>query len=77
MMSIDVFHIPMLTINIKKYSLLLALFVVVEYIQRNKAHGLCVENQAVPLRWLWYTLALYVIIFFGNFNKVEFIYFQF
>lgn len=77
MFSPDVFHIPMLPADIKKYLVILGLFVGVEYIQRNKAHGLSVESQPLPMRWFWYTFALYAIIFLGNFNKVEFIYFQF
>ena len=30
-----------------------------------------------PVRWTCYTMAFYFIIFFGVFERVQFIYFQF
>ncbi|MEA3443651.1 MAG: MBOAT family O-acyltransferase [Bacteroidota bacterium] len=77
MLSFDAFHIPLIPFQIKKNFIILILFVAAEYIQRNKQHVLSVEYLHVTLRWFSYIFTLYIILLFGNFNKIEFIYFQF
>ena len=56
---------------------LIGFLIIFEYIQRKKQHALEIEKWHLIFRWSFYFLILFVGIFFGNFNKVEFIYFQF
>ncbi len=56
---------------------LVLFFILIEWFQRLKKHGL--EMQAAPLilRWIVYYTVSFAIIFFGKFERIEFIYFQF
>lgn len=60
--------------------LILFVFVVIEWLQRNKQHGLEFTSNKVPkyVRWIIYYSIILSIYFFGNFqDSIEFIYFQF
>ncbi|MFT6167887.1 MAG: D-alanyl-lipoteichoic acid acyltransferase DltB (MBOAT superfamily) [Vicingaceae bacterium] len=57
--------------------LLLGLFIIVEWKNREEQFGLAIHKLNKPLRWFFYTSVLLLIITFGNFGKNEFIYFQF
>lgn len=58
--------------------ILLALFVAVEWVQRNKQHALQIDGLEVafPARWLVYYGVLWTIFFVGG-SQQQFIYFQF
>ena len=58
-------------------TILICLFIAVEWIQRDKKFGLSIENLTRPFRWVIYTIVIGVIITFGQFGGSEFIYFQF
>jgi hypothetical protein len=49
----------------------------VEWLQRDKQHGLECESWPVTARWSAYLVVVAVILVFGNFGSTEFIYFQF
>jgi D-alanyl-lipoteichoic acid acyltransferase DltB (MBOAT superfamily) len=49
----------------------------VEWTQRHREHGLDVRHMSVAVRWMLYLATALVIMEFGNFGEVEFIYFQF
>jgi D-alanyl-lipoteichoic acid acyltransferase DltB (MBOAT superfamily) len=51
--------------------------VVIEWFGRNRQHGFDVSGFTAPVRWTLYILLSLVILLFGNFNRSEFIYFQF
>lgn len=59
--------------------LLLVVLFVVEWVQRNKEHGLEINLTKVPklARWATYLGVFYIIILFGVFKQDQFIYFQF
>ncbi|PCJ82032.1 MAG: membrane-bound O-acyltransferase family protein [Bacteroidetes bacterium] len=57
--------------------LLILLFVVIEWLQRDKKFALSIGHLKRPVRWMVYTVVIYVIITFGQFSESEFIYFQF
>ncbi|MBT3207408.1 MAG: MBOAT family protein [Bacteroidetes bacterium] len=69
------------TPNLKGKVLLSGIFiiflVVFEYIQRKKEHALEIQKWNLIFRWSFYFFVLFIGVFFGNFNEVEFIYFQF
>ena len=77
MFSSDMFHIPMLPPKYKLNILILFIFIITEWLQRNKDHVLQIENYPLIYRWGIYLSVFFLIVFLGNFNKVEFIYFQF
>ena len=57
---------------------LISLLFIVEWIQKEKQHGLqLASNMPVSLRWIIYTIVCILILLMGNFNKTEFIYFAF
>jgi len=53
------------------------LFVIVEWIQRDKIHALVIQNKNFIFRWMLYLIVTLIIISFGYFGENEFIYFQF
>lgn len=55
------------------------LLLIVEWIQRDKQHGLQIESQKVPkvLRWSIYYGIVFLIFWFNSTQKQDFIYFQF
>lgn len=61
-----------------KIILLILLLIIVEWLQRDKQHGLAFDKVPVPrpLRWLAYYGLLVLIVLFGG-HQQEFIYFQF
>lgn len=60
------------------FILLLALFILVEWLNREKHHGLEISSLPKWLRWSAYFLIFGTIIFMGNLkSNYEFIYFQF
>jgi alginate O-acetyltransferase complex protein AlgI len=62
----------------KFFLLLLLAFVLVEWLNREKHHGLEISNLPKWIRWIAYLLVFGVIIFMGNLkSNYEFIYFQF
>ena len=48
-----------------------------EWINRRHAFGLYRRFKYKSLNWLFYYLIIFMIIFYGEFNQTEFIYFQF
>lgn len=74
--STTLFSIP--EVYTKKILLLIALFVLAEWFQRNKQHALQFEGIAFPkiIRWSLYYGIIATILWFGG-NQQEFIYFQF
>ena len=60
-----------------KIFVLLAVFVIIEWMQRNKQHGLEIDNPAIPrfVKWSIYYIIIFAIFSFGK--QQEFIYFQF
>jgi D-alanyl-lipoteichoic acid acyltransferase DltB (MBOAT superfamily) len=54
-----------------------ALMIVMEWWRRRRNHGLEIDEVPVGLRWTIYLALLLIIIIFGRFERVEFIYFQF
>ena len=76
--SKSLFSIPHLP-GSKRFLPLLILFILIEWIQREKQHGLEL-NEKYPklLRWSIYLLSIFIIYLFGNYSSsYEFIYFQF
>ena len=51
--------------------------IAIEWIQRQRVHGLDVQHMPVAVRWSMYLLTALAVLEFGNFGEVEFIYFQF
>ncbi len=49
----------------------------VEWLQRERRHGLAIHFMPRPLRWAVYYVAVAVLVLWGNFGQHEFIYFQF
>jgi alginate O-acetyltransferase complex protein AlgI len=48
-----------------------------EWVQRQRVHGLDVQHLPVAIRWSLYLLTALAVLEFGNFREVQFIYFQF
>jgi len=76
MLSFSLFTYP--EVFPKKTILLVALFVLTEWIQRNKQHALQFEKGIVPqiIRWSIYYTIIAVTLLIGG-NQQQFIYFQF
>lgn len=76
MLSLSLFSYP--EVFPKKIILIIILFILVEWVQRNKQHALQLEepNQPLLLRWGIYYSVCMVILMFGG-SQQEFIYFQF
>lgn len=76
MFSISLFSIPYY--RPKEVVLLLIIFVIIEWVQRDKQHALQIENIKIPrfLRWSLYYGIIMVIHLMGG-TQQEFIYFQF
>ncbi len=56
----------------------IGVLMVVEWLQREKKHGLQVEHiKSLPLRWAAYIAVIIAILGFGLFEESQFIYFQF
>ncbi|MFY8037045.1 MAG: MBOAT family O-acyltransferase [Cyclobacteriaceae bacterium] len=67
-----------LNVDLGKMTVLISFFVIVEWIQRKKLHGLEFINQspALVVRWSIYTALISLIFWFGR-PATQFIYFQF
>jgi len=52
-------------------------FIVAEWIQRDKTHTLMLDGKPAWLRWSFYFILLNLLFLMGNFSKNSFIYFQF
>ena len=57
----------------------LGLFMTVEWLQRNKKHGLQIDGvfPSRLVRWNFYIMLTFLIYYVGNFGHHAFIYFQF
>tara|TARA_B110000285_G_scaffold131035_1_gene147191 strand:- start:913 stop:2346 length:1434 start_codon:yes stop_codon:yes gene_type:complete len=66
-----------LDVKMRKELFFLFLFVSVEWVQRNKVHGLQLTTKYIPIRWVIYIVCLAVVLFFGSVEKTAFIYFAF
>ena len=74
MWDISLFSFP--TVDLKPL-LYIAILLVVEWVQRNKQHGLELNTLKVaPFRWIIYAFVFCLILFFGA-KSESFIYFQF
>lgn len=60
-----------------KILFLIAMMILVEWINRDKFHGLEIKNDHVWLRRVLYIIIIFVILRYANFGNNEFIYFQF
>ena len=63
-----------------KVIILIALLMIVEWLQRDKLHALQIGNYPIPIyaRWCFYYSLVLIIFIMGNFSSnYEFIYFQF
>lgn len=57
---------------------LISLLFIVEWLQREKTHGLYMEALKNKFwRWSIYVFLIFIILIYGSFNKTEFIYFAF
>jgi hypothetical protein len=56
---------------------LISVLVFIEWLNKNREHGLEISNQKRIIRWVIYILILFATILFNSPNKYEFIYFQF
>jgi D-alanyl-lipoteichoic acid acyltransferase DltB (MBOAT superfamily) len=67
-----------LNLFITTNSLMIFVLIIVEWIQRRRAHTLQIENIPAFPRWVIYAAALAIFIYYGQFgNQQQFIYFQF
>jgi len=75
--STSFFTMPV--IRSKTTILLIIIFIIIEWIQREKEHGLEMKTPSINLlfRWSFYLLIIFLILIFGVFEKTEFIYFAF
>lgn len=55
----------------------IATFMVIEFLQRQKQHGLSITSTPMPLRWSCYIVLLLIVTNFGIVEEIPFIYFQF
>ena len=55
----------------------IVVLIIVEWLQRDKEHGLSIQRLNTNLRGLIYFIVILIIITFGHFGNNEFIYFQF
>ena len=70
----SLFNFP--SIDLKPF-VFIALLIIIEWVQREKQHGLALENLKSPfLRWMFYSFLFCVILIFGA-QSQSFIYFQF
>jgi D-alanyl-lipoteichoic acid acyltransferase DltB (MBOAT superfamily) len=81
MLSKSIISMPKIPYGINAFSYLLSLmfillFITVEWIQREKKHGLEITIKNKLLRWLIYSFFIILIFLFGG-TQQEFIYFQF
>ncbi|MBU1638635.1 MBOAT family protein, partial [bacterium] len=53
------------------------LLISIEWFGREKQYGFDVSRFSTPVRWCFYLGLSLLVLFFGNFNQSEFIYFQF
>ena len=65
------------TLGMKKTIPAIIVLVIVEWFQRDKQHGLYLNNKSTFARWGLYFLIVMMILLGGNFGYNEFIYFQF
>jgi D-alanyl-lipoteichoic acid acyltransferase DltB (MBOAT superfamily) len=56
---------------------LILLLIAVDYVLERRPHAIGRLWQARPLRWATYVGAAYTLVFFGVWERIEFIYFQF
>jgi len=64
-------------IPLKFLFLVILTFMVIEFLQRSKQHGLAIERIPMPIRWVSYFSLLLIITNFGIVEEIPFIYFQF
>lgn len=76
--SLSLFSLPRISYETKLSLCFILIMIFVEWIQREKKHGLEIHDSKMPfiLRWSLYTLIALSIILFGGASQ-EFIYFQF
>lgn len=60
-----------------KMFLFVFLLISIEWIQRQKEHGLDISDRPIIIRWLIYMVITFITILFNSPNKYDFIYFQF
>ena len=77
MANMRLFSFSILTNGLALLLISIPLFLVVEWLQKNKEHGLTKMPSNLVLRWLIYVLICVIIYRFGVFNYSQFIYFQF
>ncbi len=65
------------TVTFGVFMLLIMSLVVVEWLQRDKQHGLQIHSWPLALRHGAYLATIFAILIYGNFSNNEFIYFQF
>jgi len=78
--SIPKLNIDTQVISSKTFIIIIILFIFMEWLQREKQHGLEFSPQTKSkkiLRWILYFIIVLSIFIFGNFSKTEFIYFAF
>lgn len=56
---------------------MLLIFLIFEWINRDKCFGLDIKNYRKKTRWFLYLFFVVLIMFFGVFKNDTFIYFQF
>ncbi len=61
----------------KRLLAVIGLFLLIEWLQRDKEHALQLDTQPVLVRWGAYNFVFLIIFFFGVLEKNAFIYFQF
>lgn len=61
----------------KPMLLIISIFFIFEWFQKNKDHTFDLSNFPMTFRWMSYLLIFFLILSFGQFNYDEFIYFQF
>jgi hypothetical protein len=79
MFSKSLFTIPYVLAGYKLIVVVMALFLIVEWFQREKQHGLDIKNLPLAARWASYYVIVAVILYFSFTRQEEtpFIYFQF
>lgn len=55
----------------------LAAFILIEWLQRRHAHPLAVKAWAKPFRWFVYSCTAWITLFWGTWSSGQFVYFQF
>ncbi|MCL2598128.1 MAG: MBOAT family protein [Paludibacter sp.] len=77
MVNMSLFSIPIIKNGLPLLLISITFFLIIEWLQKNREHGLSKMPSNLVLRWLIYVLFCVVIYKFGVFNYSQFIYFQF